>query len=143
MDVPIAPTTQCIKVASLRDKGFANLQNWMQSPNALYVGRAGRVFITQEGNYVYHYKRSDWANPFVLSKDGKTTIVMIGDREDTKKSRYSLKDSLTRYEAYVRANLWNRLNELDGKVLGCFCKQLEESCHAQVLVRLWREKNGL
>ena len=53
-----------------------------------------------EGNVVYHYTGSVWANPFVLAKDGK--------------------------------------------VLGCFCKQgAVERCHAQVLVRLWREKRGM
>jgi hypothetical protein len=42
------PTTQCLKVASLRKKyGDKNidLEKWMAMPNNLYTGRRGRIFI--------------------------------------------------------------------------------------------------
>ncbi len=141
----VAPTTQCIKALSLRKKGFDNFSAWMRHPNSLYVGRVGRIFITQNGNAVmYRYDASPWANPFVLSKDGLTTVVLKGGREDLRASKYSRKDSLERYEAYIRATLWDRLDELTGKVLGCFCRQGPDlTCHAQVLVKLWREKNNV
>jgi hypothetical protein len=51
---------------------------------------------------------------------------------------------LAGYERHVREDLWDDLDELDGKVLGCWCvttDQLEPvQCHGQVLMRLLREK---
>ena len=141
------PTTQCLKVAELRKRygNDINLRIWMENPANMYVGRKGRIFITVGGeSEIFHYPGSVWANPYKLDQTGVPEIVMNGEIEDIKKSRYTTRESLLRYEEYVRRNLWNRLNELDGRTLGCFCKQGEvERCHAQVLVRLWREKNGL
>lgn len=140
----VAPTTQCIKAEELRKKGFDNFPAWLGHPNSLYVGRIGRIFVNRpEGNIVFHYKGSIWANPFVLSKNGITTVVLKHNRENLRASKYSLQDSLARYEAHIRTTLWERLDELNGKVLGCFCKQGNNNCHAQILTRLWREKNNI
>jgi hypothetical protein len=140
-----APSTQCIKAKSLREKGFGNFADWLRHPNSLYVGRTGRIFITTAYDYfIFHYKGSEWANLFVLAKDGKTAIIMKNGAENLRAIKYSREDSLSRYEAHVCAVLWNKLGELDGKVLGCFCSQGgAERCHAQVLVRLWKEKNNI
>ena len=38
--------TQCIKVKELRKIGCPSLREWLANPNNLYVGRHGRIFIT-------------------------------------------------------------------------------------------------
>lgn len=52
--------------------------------------------------------------------------------------------SLEEYEQWVRQTLWDSLDELQGKVLGCWCvttKELEPvECHGQILMRLILEK---
>ena len=56
-------------------------------------------------------------------------------------------DSLEKYEEHIRKtpDLWNALDELDDKVLGCWCIDTNSEgppfyCHGQVLIRLVREK---
>lgn len=51
-------------------------------------------------------------------------------------------DTMQRYEQHVRTNLWQQLEELDGQVLGCWCRIPEDQavCHGSVLLRLWQER---
>ncbi len=44
------------------------------------------------------------------------------------------------YEVYIRKTpeLWNSLEELDGKTLACWCHP--KNCHGDVLIRLLNEK---
>ena len=45
------------------------------------------------------------------------------------------------YEAYVRNNLYEDLEELSGKNLGCWCKNSELG-HETVVIKLYQEKVG-
>ncbi|AHC54835.1 GTP-binding domain [Tunisvirus fontaine2] len=56
-----------------------------------------------------------------------------------KLSEYSREESLTLYRKHAKEKLWERLGELSGKTLGCFCKETED-CHGDILVELWKEK---
>lgn len=65
-------------------------------------------------------------------------------REDSKwANRFT---TLELYEAHVRQNLWDDLDELKGKVLGCWCVTTSDfypvRCHGQVLMRLLKEKES-
>lgn len=75
----------------------------------VYIGRAS-------GNY----KASKWANPFKIGPDG------------------SREEVIKKYANWIlsQPQLINSLSELEGKVLGCWCKP--ESCHGDVLVDLIR-----
>lgn len=120
------PTTQCVKVAALRKEypgENIDLEKWMKKDNTLYVGRSGRIFIKDPDgtNRVFHYKGSIWGNPY-----------KVGDE-------YSLEESLKLYEKHiVQTGLINKIGELKGKVLGCFCDQ-KSPCHAKVLVDLYKK----
>jgi hypothetical protein len=114
------PKTECVAVGELR-KGYGNdidLEKWMKIEKNLYVGRKGRIFINKE---IFHYPGSKWGNPYKISE-------------------YSLEDSLRLYEEHVRNNpeLIKTLKELEGKTLGCFCKQ-SGPCHAKILAKLFQE----
>ncbi len=111
---------QCIKIVELRKKGYDNLEEWMKDKNNIYVGRQGRIFITNKdgSKRIFHYNRSKWANPYSL-KD------------------YDIDKSLLLYKNYLKEkNLINDILELKGKTLGCFCKT--EKCHAQILKEFLR-----
>lgn len=83
-------------------------------PYDIYIGRAvPRCGLTA----------SDWANPFVVGKDGDAATVVA------------------KYRAWLvseRPDLMARLGELRGKRLGCWCKAPGKAgpCHGDVLAEL-------
>ena len=125
----LIPKTQCLKVQALRQTygRTMDLQQWMAQQDHLYVGRQGRIFITDpetKAKRIFHYKASKWANPYKVG---------------LKAGEYSLADSLRLYRAYVmQGPLHHGLHELAGLTLGCFCDQAV-GCHTQVLAALFRE----
>lgn len=68
---------------------------------------------------VYIGRPSKWGNPFKIGRDG--------DRQEC----------LDKYYEYIknqRPDLLEKLHELKGKALMCWCKP--ESCHGDILVEL-------
>lgn len=79
----------------------------------LYIGRE----IKNEHHF---FEKSKWHNPF-KAKD------------------YPDQDVVAMYENYITSTeLYNQLEELDGLILGCWCKP--NKCHGDVLIRLLNEK---
>ena len=116
--------TQCVKVAELRKAGYLNLEDWMKNENNVYVGRNGRVWITEKKENgenekrIFHYPGSTFANPYKVTKD------------------MPLEESLHLYRIHLEENgLLEHIEELRGKTLGCFCDQ-KGDCHAKVLASL-------
>lgn len=69
---------------------------------------------------------SIWGNPFIIGKDG------------------TRKEVIEKYEVYLRNNqeLMDKILELDGKVLECWCSPLP--CHGDIILKIIEEKkNGL
>jgi hypothetical protein len=81
-------------------------------PFDVYIGRA-------HGGRGPSFRRSDWYNPFQIGKDGTREEVI------EKYERYLLEE---------RPDLVERLPELTGKILACWCSP--GPCHGDVLVRL-------
>ena len=81
-----------------------------------------RVHYKKEPYDIYVGRPSDWGNPFRISK------TMSRD------------EAVDLYENWIRKKpeLIERLPELKGKVLGCWCKS-DERCHADVLIKLIKE----
>ena len=85
---------------------------------------------------VYVGRGSRWGNPYVRP----------GMAQWSRHRVLEVEDPIAAYEAHVRGSpeLLDRLRELRGKSLGCYCVRLgsvqppvgEETCHAQVLARL-------
>ena len=67
---------------------------------------------------LYIGRPSKWGNPFIIGKDG------------------TRKEVIDKYRAWVldQPDLMNSLPELEGKILGCWCKP--NSCHGDVLADL-------
>ena len=70
---------------------------------------------------VYIGRPSKWQNPFVIGKDGTRSEVIEKYREWIQ----------------TRTELMDALNELEGKILGCWCHP--KACHGDVLLELLRD----
>ena len=46
------------------------------------------------------------------------------------------------YEDYIRREKWDKLDDLAGKVLGCWCLN-PERCHFSVIIQLFHEKQTM
>ena len=79
-------------------------------------------------DYVYIGRPSKWGNPY--SHIGRLSHVQ---------TCASREDAIFKYEEWIRQqpHLMADLDELRGKVLGCYCAPLP--CHGDVLLRLLKE----
>ena len=103
-----------IRKAELNKKGFKDFEEWQKVSNHLYIGRNMNF-------YVKGTTASKWQNPFSF-----------------KKQNFSVEESLEKYEQHIRSsNLIHEVHELEGKVLGCWCKP--NKCHGDVLIKLLEE----
>ena len=81
---------------------------------------------------LYIGRGSKWGNPYTHIKDKNTLAkFVVGTREE----------AITKYREYIlsKPELMNSLHELEGKVLGCFCKP-DKSCHGDILLELLSEQ---
>jgi uncharacterized protein DUF4326 len=86
-----------------------------ENPPAAGITRV--VHCKRESYDVLIDRTTLWGNPFRIGRDGNRDVV------------------IAKYERYLpaRRDLLARLNELRGKVLGCWCKP--EACHGDVLAK--------
>ena len=98
-----------IRKKELNKVGYSDLLDWLQDPNHVYIGR--------RNIYVNGTFDSKWKNPFSVKKYGRDECIR-------------------KYEQYIMNNpkLLNDLDELKGKILGCWC--YPEPCHGNVLINL-------
>jgi hypothetical protein len=115
-------TSVCnVRVAHIRPQ-YRDLAAWCESPDNVYVGRKGVVFIN---GVRFPEKDSIWANPFKVKDASRADVI-------------------AQYREYITARLedspelWEELEALRGKRLGCWCKPL--ACHADVLIELLEQR---
>lgn len=86
------------------------------------------VHFRKEPYDVYIGRPSKWGNPF-SHKEGTAARFKVNSRAE----------AIERYEQWIRSQpgLMADLHELQGKVLGCWCKP--KACHGDVLVKLLDE----
>lgn len=89
------------------------------------------VNLNKEPYDVYIGRGSKWGCPYTIIKDRPTLAKEIVDSKE---------EALSKYKEYVlnTPELMESLDELDNKVLGCFCKP--EPCHGDVLLELIAQK---
>jgi len=104
-----------IKKKELNKNGYKDFEDWNANSDHIYIGRNMCAYVPGTIG-------SKWKNPFTLKK-------------------YTLETALEKYEDHVRntPSLYNSLGELEGKVLGCWCKPSQ--CHGDILLKLLKEKN--
>lgn len=104
-----------VKKMHLKQQGFTDFEDWAKDPSHLYIGRNMNFYV--KGTF-----ESKWKNPFTVKKHGIDKCLIL-------------------YEQLIRETLYDDLEELDGKVLGCWCKP--NRCHGDILIRLLDEKKSL
>jgi hypothetical protein len=89
------------------------------------------VNLNKEPYDIYIGRGSKWGCPYTIIKDRPTLAKEIVASKE---------EALSKYKEYVlnTPELMESLDELDGKVLGCFCKP--EPCHGDVLLELIAQK---
>jgi ribonuclease HI len=110
------PQVISIRKKNLIKLGYENLVEWTKNKNHIYIGC--------NLSYVRGAVASKWKNPYREKKSVETD------------------ESLQKYEEYIKnnKNLYNCLDELDGKILGCWCKP--KPCHGDILIKLLNEKKS-
>lgn len=105
-----------VKKDNLKRLGYKDFEDWASYSDHLYIGRNMSYYVP--GTY-----KSKWANNYTVKK-------------------YGLNKALELYENYIRDNkeLYNSLYEIDGKVLGCWCKP--GKCHGDILIKLREEQKN-
>ena len=108
-----------VKVKHIRPT-FQNLQEWMEDPNHVYIGRPGIVFIEKQR---FPKQASPWANPYKVGNDRNTCLEL--------------------YEKWLREKLSregiDQFKLLSNKILGCWCKP--ENCHGDIIIKVLAEMN--
>ena len=89
------------------------------------------VNLNKDPYDVYIGRGSKWGCPYTIIKDRPTLAKEIVNSKE---------EALSKYKEYVLSNpdLMDSLDELDGKVLGCFCKP--EKCHGDILLELLTQR---
>jgi hypothetical protein len=89
------------------------------------------VNLNKEPYDVYIGRGSKWGCPYTIIKDRPTLAKEIVDTKE---------EALSKYKEYVLSSpeLMESLDELEGKVLGCFCKP--EKCHGDILLELLTQR---
>jgi len=89
------------------------------------------VNLNKESYDIYIGRGSKWGCPYTIIKDRPTLAKEIVDTKE---------EALSKYKEYVLSSpeLMESLDELEGKVLGCFCKP--EKCHGDILLELLSQK---
>ena len=118
----MVPKRNCIKKEFLKLEG-TSLSKWVQEPNHLYIHR----------NLSFHLKKKGISDS-IWYKDIKKLRKFVNDEDE---------DYLNMYEKCIRQTpqLWNSLDNLENKVLGCWCEP-SQPCHADVLIKLFNEKKN-
>lgn len=90
------------------------------------------VHLNKEPYDVLIDRTTIWGNPY-SHKDNTLAKYKVSSR----------KESIEKYREYILNNdeLLSKLPELQGKVLGCWCKP--KDCHGDVLVELCNRKVNL
>jgi hypothetical protein len=103
-----------VRKKELNKNGYNDFEHWNANLNHLYIGRNMCAYVPGTIG-------SKWKNPFSLKQ-------------------FTLEVSLEKYEDHIRNTpaLYNSLYELEGKVLGCWCKPSQ--CHGDILLKLLAEK---
>jgi hypothetical protein len=103
-----------VKKKELNKRGIIDFKEWNDLPNTVYIGR-------NMSFYVPHTYHSKWHNPYSVKKYGRDECLRL-------------------YKEHIlsKHELYDSLDELIGKELGCWC--FPERCHGNILLELLEEK---
>lgn len=116
------PVVKNISKAQRESEGYTSFAEWIEdTENNVYIGANAAKYTG------IAMPESKWVMPMGV-------YDTVGSSKE-----WIMKKMLDIYEEYVRNNsfLMNSLSELKNKNLGCWC--YPNSCHGEVLVKLYKE----
>ena len=122
--INMCPKRNCLKKEFLDLKG-TSFRKWVKDPSHLYIHKNLSKYLKQN-----NVDDSMWYKDISeLQKFVNTNVEEV--------------DITTAYERCIRETpeLWNGLDNLENKVLGCWCKP-SQPCHGDVLIKLFNEKKN-
>ena len=89
------------------------------------IAQRVRVWLAQDERNVYIGRGSPWGNPY-SHLENSAAEWKVGSREE----------AIAKYRTWIlsRPELMEKLKELKGKRLGCWC--IPDSCHGSVILEL-------
>lgn len=120
------PRRSCVRVNSLRSRGYQDLKDWMSNEDNILVTRHGRLFVVRnKEKHIFHYPSSEWANPFKVNEHGLEECLLLYEDHLLKK--------LNNIKAYER---FKKLRT--AKEIGCFCEE-SSPCHVDIILKFLRQ----
>lgn len=89
------------------------------------------VNLNKEPYDVYIGRGSKWGNPFTTISDRETLAQEVVETSEIALSKY-------REYVYNSPHLMESLDELEGKVLGCYCHP--KPCHGDILLQILAQR---
>lgn len=104
-----------VRKKELKKNNYKDFNDWNSNPDHVYIGR-------NMSFYVPGTNKSKWHNPFSAKKYGREKCLEM-------------------YKEYIlnTPELLNSLDELKGKILGCWC--YPEKCHGDILIEIINDSN--
>ncbi len=113
-----------VKVKSLRNKScgvyYDNFGEFVKDEDNVYIGR--KIYININGKKFYH-PGSIWCNPFTEKEYPKEELLWLYKRH--------------LIMLIYTESLYEQLEDLDGKRLGCWCKP--GRCHGDILLNVFNK----
>lgn len=98
-----------VRKSELIKLGYKDFEDWNSHDNHVYIGRNMSFYV--KGTFA-----SKWANPYSVKKYGREEALQL-------------------YKTHiVSSGLIKDIDELKGKVLGCWCAP--EKCHGDILLEI-------
>ena len=111
-----APTRICLKKQKLQEAGYESLKDWVYTRGNVYVTNNKKKYVKNCD------EESKWQNPFPIWM-------------------YGIDESLRLYEEMLRndEHLVSSIPYLAGRVLGCWCSEDDNSCHSEIIIKIFNE----
>ena len=110
------PKIVCVKKEHIAPLSFTD---WVNEEDNIYIGARLKKYVKNSK------PQNQWAISWLEYRRYEGNIT---DEE-----------YMRLYEEYVRNMWWDRLEELNGKTLGCWCEN-PHSCHGKILRKLFKER---
>lgn len=136
--VNISATEQVYSILTPKQMYIGHVQN-RSTPTCATFKKAGGIYIGPSESYIRKEGRCTTINSRYALKDSKwfhRPSCYLNEPNRWSGFLFSRK----RYTRFIRRKqMWSKLPQLYGKVIGCWC-QLKCHCQASVLIRLVRER---
>ena len=115
----MAPPTR-ITLKEVMNENNQYFSDWIKDPSHVYIGPQIRKYARNDS-----LEESPWCHRNLSWNYRKNIITQ--------------EEYFNEYEKFIRAKMWEELDSLENKILGCWSKKTEKST-ADILIKLFEER---